>query len=316
MSLERRRQMIEPEHPQLSVVRQCELVSISRSGFYHRPTGETALNLELMQLIDAQFLETPWYGSRQMARHLRREGYVVGRKRVRRLMAKMGLAPVYQRPRTTVPHPEHRIFPCLLRDLAIDRPNQVWCADITYLPMRRGFLYLVAVMDWATRKVLAWRVSNTMDVEFCLEALEEAMARYGRPEIFSTDQEGQFTSPRFTGLLQQAGMRTSMDGRGRWMDNVFIERLWRSLKYECVYLHAFETGTELRTGLSKWIGYYNAGRPHSALAEQTPNEACGAGEMTRLAARRNQDRAHPGRQTVRCMGATSNTPAANQRCAC
>jgi putative transposase len=284
MSLERRRQMIEPGHPQLSVVRQCELVSISRSGFYHRPAGETVLNLELMRLIDAQFLEAPWYGARQMARHLRREGYVVGRKRIRRLMAKMGLAPIYQRPRTTVPNPEHRVFPYLLRDLVIDRANQVWCADITYLPMRRGFLYMVAVMDWATRKVLAWRVSNTMEVEFCLEVLEEAMAHFGRPEIFNTDQGSQFTSPRFTGLLLKAGVRISMDGRGRWMDNVFIERLWRSLKYECVYLHAFETGSEVRTGLSKWIGYYNARRPHSALAGRTPDEAYAANEVEKLAA--------------------------------
>jgi putative transposase len=284
MSLDRRRQMIEPEHPQLSVVRQCELVSISRSGFYHRPAGETPLNLELMRLIDAQFLETPWYGARQMARHLRREGYAIGRKRIRRLMAKMGLAPIYQRPRTTVPNPEQQIFPYLLRDLAIDRPNQVWCADITYLPMRRGFLYLVTVMDWATRKVLAWRVSNTMDVEFCIEALEEALARFGRPEIFNTDQGSQFTSPRFTGILQRAGVRISMDGRGRWMDNVFIERLWRSLKYECVYLHAFETGSELRAGLSKWIGYYNGGRPHSALAGRTPDEAYAVNEVEKLAA--------------------------------
>ena len=284
MSLERRRRMIEPGHPQLSVVRQCELVSISRSGFYHRPAGETALNLELMRLIDAQFLETPWHGSRQMARHLRREGYVVGRKRIRRLMAKTGLAPIHQRPRTTVPNPEHRVFPCLLRDLVIDRPNQVWCADITCLPMRRGFLHLVAVMDWSTRKVLAWRVSNTMEVEFCLEVLEEAMARFGRPEIFNTDQGSQFTSPRFTGLLQQAGVRISMDGRGRWMDNVFIERLWRSLKYECVYLHAFETGSELRAALSKWIGYYNAGRPHSGLDGRTPDEAYGGEVVTKLAA--------------------------------
>jgi putative transposase len=284
MSLERRRQTIEPEHPQLSVVRQCELVSISRSGFYRRPAGETALNIELMRLIDAQFLATPWYGSRQMARHLRREGYGVGRKRIRRLMAKMGLAAIYQRPRTSTPHPEHRAFPYLLRELAIERPDHVWCADITYIPMRRGFLFLVAVMDWATRKVLSWRLSNTLDVEFCLEALEEALARFGRPEIFNTDQGSQFTSPRFTGLLQQAGVRISMDGRGRWMDNVFIERLWRSLKYECIYLHAFETGSEVRAGLSKWIGYYNAGRPHSALAGQTPDEAYGADEMTRLAA--------------------------------
>ena len=195
MSVERRRRMIQSDHPQLSIVRQCELVSISRSGFYHRPAGETALNLELMRLIDAQFLETPWYGSRQMARHLRREGHAVGRKRVRRLMATMGSAPIYQRPRTSTPHPEHRVFPYLLRDLVIGRPNQVWCADITYLPMRRGFLYLVAVMDWATRKVLAWRVSNTLEAEFCLEALEEALARFGRPESFNTDQ-GAASSPR------------------------------------------------------------------------------------------------------------------------
>jgi putative transposase len=189
MSIERRRQIIEPEHPQLSVVRQCELVSISRSGFYYRPAGEKPLNLMLMRLIDEQFLETPWYGSRQMARHLRREGYRVGRKRVRRLMAKMGLEPIYRRPRTTVPHPGHQIHPYLLREMVIDRPNQVWCADITYIPMRRGFLYLVAVMDWSTRKVLSWRVSNTMDVEFCIEAVNEALARYGSPEIFNTDSK-------------------------------------------------------------------------------------------------------------------------------
>ena len=276
--------MVEPGHPQLSIARQCQLVSISRSGFYHRPAGETPLNLELMRLIDAQFLEPPWYGSRQMARHLRRKGCAVGRKRVRRLMARMGLAPIYQRPRTSTPHPEHQVFPYLLRGMVIDRPNQVWCADITYLPMRRGFLYLVAVMDWATRKVLSWRVSNTLDVEFCLEALEEALARFGQPEIFNTDQGSQFTSPRFTGVLQRAGVRISMDGRGRWMDNVLIERLWRSLKYECVYLHAFETGSELRAGLTKWIGYYNAGRPHSALEGRPPDEAYGVDAVTRLAA--------------------------------
>ncbi len=276
--------MIETEHPSLSVVRQCELVSISRSGFYYQPAGETAENLALMRLIDAQFLETPWYGSRQMARHLRRDGHEVGRKRVRRLMALMGLVPIYQRPRTTVPNPDHRIWPYLLRDMVIDRPNQVWCTDITYIPMRRGFLYLVAVMDWATRKVLAWRVSNTMDVEFCIAALEEALARFGQPEIFNSDQGSQFTSPRFTEVLQQAGTRISMDGRGRWMDNVFIERLWRSLKYECVYLHAFETGSELRAGLAKWIGYYNTQRPHSTLAGRTPDEAYGASVTERLAA--------------------------------
>jgi putative transposase len=265
--------LIEPGHLGLSIQRQCALVSISRSAFYYQPTGESPLNLELMRLIDEAFLETPWYGSRQMARHLRRRGHGVGRMRVRRLMAKMGLAPIYQKPRTTIPHPEHRAYKYLLRGLAIDRPNQVWCADITYVPMRRGFLYLVAVMDWATRKVLSWRLSNSMDAEFCIAAVEEALARYGAPEIFNTDQGSQFTSPRFVDVLKGAGVRVSMDGRGRWMDNVFIERLWRSLKYECVYIHAFETGSELRAGLNRWIGYYNVDRPHSALAGRTPDEA-------------------------------------------
>jgi putative transposase len=216
MSPERRRQIIEPEHPRLSVVRQCELVSISRSGFYYRAAGETPLNLALMRLIDEQFLETPWYGSRQMARHLRRDGYRVGRKRVRRLMAKMGLEPIYQRPRTTVPCSGHQIHPYLLREMVIDRPNQVWCADITYIPMRRGFLYLVAVMDWSTRKVLSWRVSNTMDVEFCIEAVNEALARFGSPEIFNTDQGSQFTSPHFTGVLQVACVSRWTGGAVGW----------------------------------------------------------------------------------------------------
>ena len=267
--------MIDPGHPRISIQRQCALVSISRSAFYYQPAGETPLNLELMRMLDHQFLDTPWYGARQMARCLRRQGYVVGRKRVRRLMAKMGLAPIYQKPRTTIPHPEHRAYKYLLRGLTIDRANQVWCADITYIPMRRGFLYLVAVMDWATRKVLSWRLSNTMDVEFCIAAVEDALARFGAPGIFNTDQGSQFTSPRFVEVLKGAGVRISMDGRGRWMDNVFIERLWRSLKYECVYINAFETGSELRAGLARWITYYNGHRPHSALAGATPDEVYG-----------------------------------------
>ena len=187
-------------------------------------------------------------------------------------MTRMGLAPIYQRPKTSEPHPQHKIYPYLLRHLAIDRPNQVWCADITYIQMRRGFLYLVAIMDWASRKVLAWRLSNTMDTEFCVSALEEAIARYGRPDIFNTDQGSQFTSFAFTNTLKDADIRISMDGRGRWMDNVFIERLWRSLKYECVFLNAFETGSEAQFGIARWIGYYNAERPHSALASRTPDE--------------------------------------------
>ncbi|BDA82929.1 integrase [Aureimonas sp. SA4125] len=246
---------------------------MTRSTLYATPAGESAENLALMRRIDEQFLETPWYGSRQMARWLRRQGYLVGRHRVRRLMRKMGLSPIYQAPRTSQPHPQHRIYPYLLRELTIERPNHVWCTDITYIPMRRGFLYLVAIMDWATRKVLAWRLSNTMDVGFCIEALEEAMARFGRPEIFNSDQGSQFTSADFTDKLKAAGIRISMDGRGRWIDNRFIERLWRSLKYECVYLNAFETGSEARHGIGSWISYYNAERPHSSLHDATPNEA-------------------------------------------
>ncbi len=265
--------MVETDHPGLSIARQCELVAISRSSLYYAAKGEDPLNLALMRLIDAQFLATPWYGARQMARHLRRQGHDVGRKRVRRLMRLMGLAAIYPRPRTSAPHPDHKVYPYLLRDLVIERPNQVWCADVTYIPLRRGFLYLVAIMDWASRKVLAWRLSNTLDAEFCVAALEEALARCGRPDLFNTDQGSQFTSLAFTGCLSAAGIAISMDGRGRWMDNVFIERLWRSLKYECVYLNAFETGSEARAGIGRWIGYYNTQRPHSALGERTPGEA-------------------------------------------
>jgi putative transposase len=273
MSLDRRRSRIEPAHPRLSVSRQCRLLSIARSSYYRAPASESEANLALMRQIDAQFLETPWYGSRQMARHLRRQGWRVGRHRIRRLMRTMGLVAIYQKPRTSLPHPEHRVYPYLLRGLAIERANQVWCADVTYIPMGRGFLYLVAIMDWASRKVLAWRLSNSLDAEFCVAALEEALVRHGPPEIFNTDQGSQFTSLAFTDVLKAAGVRISMDGRGRWMDNVFIERLWRSLKYECIYLQAFETRSEARVGIGHWIGYYNADRPHSALGGLTPEEA-------------------------------------------
>jgi putative transposase len=265
--------MIDPDHKRLSIVRQCELVSISRASFYRPLASESPENLVLMRLIDEAFLECPFYGARQMARHLRRLGWCIGRKRVRRLMRKIGLSPIYQTPKTSVPHPQHKIYPYLLRHLAIERPNQVWCADVTYIPMRRGFLYLVAILDWASRKVLAWRLSNTMEADFCVAALEEALARYGRPDIFNTDQGSQFTSLAFTTTLKDAGIRISMDGRGRWMDNVFIERLWRSLKYECVFLNAFETGSEARIGIGRWIAYYNAARPHSSLGGRTPSEA-------------------------------------------
>jgi putative transposase len=272
MKVARRRELVSADNPALPIARQCALLGISRSSFYYAPVGDSEINLSLMRLIDEQFLETPFYGSRQMTRHLGRLGHRVGRHHVRRLMRRMGLAAVYQRPRTSVPHPEHVVFPYLLRGLTIDRPNQVWCADITYIPMRRGFLYLVAVMDWASRKVLSWRVSNTMEVEFCIAAVADAIERFGAPEIFNTDQGSQFTSPRFVSVLRDAGISVSMDGRGRWMDNVFIERLWRSLKYECVYLHAFETTSELRSGLTSWVGLYNERRPHSGLGGRTPDE--------------------------------------------
>ena len=265
--------MIEAKHPRLSIVGQCELVRIARSSYYYTGKGETPLNLELMRVVDEQFMETPWYGSRQMARHLRRKGYGVGRKRIRRLMRRMGLAAIYQAPRTSEPHPEHRVYPYLLRGMTIDRPNQVWCSDLTYIPMQRGFLYLVAIMDWASRKVLSWRLSNTMDADFCVEALEEALGIYGAPEIFNTDQGSQFTSLQFTQVLKEAGVRISMDGKGRWMDNIFIERLWRSLKYECVYLRDFQVGSEARGEIGTWMRYYDEDRPHSALGDRTPAEA-------------------------------------------
>jgi len=264
--------MIEPEHAKISIVKQCELVSISRSSYYYEGKGESGFNLELMRLIDEQFMEKPFYGSRQIARVLRRRGLCVGRKRIRRLMRKMGLQAVYQRPRTSRPHPEHRVYPYLLRDLIIDRPNQVWCADITYIPLKKGYLYLVAIMDWYSRRVLAWRLSNTLDSSFCTEALDEALALFGAPEIMNTDQGCQFTSLEFTETLKEAGVKISMDGRGRWMDNIFIERLWRTLKYESIYLHELETGSQARETIGAWVGHYNDERPHSSLGEKTPTE--------------------------------------------
>ena len=211
-------------------------MSIARSSFYYEGTGESPLNLRLMRSIDTQFLETPFSGSRQMPRWLRRQGDTVSRNRVRRLLRLLGLHAVFQRPRTSQSHPGHRIYPYLLRDLPITRPNHVWCTDVTYIPLQRGFLYLVAVMDWASRKVLAWRLSNTLEASFCVAALQEALEGSGPPEIFNSDQGSQFTSVDCTDVLKAAGVRISMDGTGRWMDNVFIERLWRSLKYKCVFL--------------------------------------------------------------------------------
>ena len=262
-----------PDHKRLSIARQCDLLTIQRSSYYYQPCAVSGENLELMRLIDEQYLKTPCYGARQMARYLRRQGYCVSRKRIGRLMRMMGISAIYQKPNTSKPHPEHRIYPYLLGNLVIDRPNQVWCSDITYLPMRKGFLYLVAIMDWHSRKVLSWRVSNTLDSEFCCAALEEAMVRYGKPGIFNTDQGSQFTSNAFTDLLKDSGVAISMDGKGRWMDNVMIERLWRTLKYENIFLNCYETAKEVKEGLEKWIREYNQERPHSSLDDRTPDEA-------------------------------------------
>ena len=255
----------------LSLSRQCALLGVSRSSQYYEPLGESADNLALMRRLDELHLEHPFYGSRQMARHLRREGVVAGRHRVRRLMRLMGMEAVYRKPRTSVANPEHRVYPYLLRDLVIDRPDQVWCADITYVPVSRGFFYLVAVMDWASRHVLSWRLSNTMDSAFCVEALDAAL-HCGTPQIFNTDQGAQFTSIAFTDRVRASGALCSMDGRGRYLDNIFIERLWRSLKYEAVYLHELADGRDAERVIGSWFSFCGELRPHSSLGGRTPGD--------------------------------------------
>jgi putative transposase len=272
MSRAEKRTKISAKHPNLSVSRQCDLLGLCRSSFYYQSANDNTSDLELMGLIDRQFLETPYYGSRRMTAILRRAGHVVNRKRVRRLMSLMSLAVIWQKPNTSKPNPEHKIYPYLLRELTVGRPNQVWATDITYIPMPKGFLYLAVIMDWHSRKVLSWRLSNTMEADFCIEALEEALTRYGKPDIFNSDQGSQFTSAAFAGVLVAAGVKISMDGKGRCIDNVFVERLWRSLKYEDVYLRAYATGSEARTGIGAWINTYNAQRPHQGLDYKTPDE--------------------------------------------
>ena len=271
MSRSQRRAMIDREEPKLSLVRQCALLGLSRSSLYYLPTEAGAEDLELMALIDRQYLKTPFYGSRRMTAWLRIQGHQVNRKRVRRLMQVMGLEAIYQRPNTSKPSPGHKVHPYLLRGLEINRVNQVWAADITYIPMARGFLYLVAIMDWHSRYVLAWRLSNTLEVAFCVEALEEALSK-GKPEIFNTDQGSQFTSEAFTGRLLEQGIQVSMDGKGRCMDNVLVERLWRSVKYEEVYLKAYQNGTEARRGIGAYLAFYNQERPHQGLGYRTPGQ--------------------------------------------
>jgi putative transposase len=262
--------MVDRELAEPSVRRQCELLRVSRSGLYYEPEPTSPEQLALMRRIDELHLKHPFYGSRLLAVTLRNEGRDINRKRVQRLMRVMGIESMAPKPKTSEPHPEHVVYPYLLRGLRIDRVNQVWATDITYIPMRSGFVYLVAIMDWHSRRVLSWRLSNTLDSSFCVEALEEALARFGKPEIFNTDQGAQFTSEAFTGPLRERSIAISMDGKGRCLDNVFVERLWRSLKYEEVYLHAYDDVTQARAGIGRYLGFYNGERPHQALGYQTP----------------------------------------------
>jgi len=270
MSAPDRRAMVGRPGVDLSVRRQCTLLNLARSGVY-RPKSVTGVDdLAVMRRIDELHLVLPFYGSRRMMFELNKEGRAVNRKRVQRLMRVMGIEALVPRPGTSKPAPGHKIYPYLLRGLAIAEPNHVWAADITYIPMARGFLYLVAIIDWASRAVLAWRLSNTIDSRFCVEALEEALERYGKPKIFNTDQGAQFTSAAFTDKLEKPGVAISMDGRGRFMDNIFIERLWRSIKYEEVHLKAYADGGEARAGIGSWMTFYNFRRPHQAMNNQTP----------------------------------------------
>jgi putative transposase len=262
--------MIDRQHP-LPVVQQCQILAIARSSVYAVPRPVAATTVAVMRQIDALHLQHPFAGSRMLRDLLRLAGVHVGRKHVATLMRRMGIDALYQRPRTTQPHPGHVVFPYLLRGRAITMPNQVWAMDITYLPMHRGFLYLAAVLDWATRRVLAWRLSNSMTVDFCIDALDAAIRDFGPPGILNTDQGSQFTGTAFVGLVQQHGIQLSMDGKGAWRDNLFIERLWKSVKYEEVYLHAYDSVPEARHGLTRYFTFYNQGRPHSALDGQTPD---------------------------------------------
>ena len=255
----------------LPITRQCELLELTRSTVYYQHQEVSEADLTLMRRIDEMHLKRPFYGSRRIRDWLQDEGHDVNRKRVQRLMRQMGITAIYPKRRTSKPGKGHKIYPYLLRNLVIDRPNQVWATDLTYIPMAKGFVYLVAIMDWHSRKVLSWRLSNTMDSDFCVEALEEALNRYGHPDIFNTDQGAQFTSEAFTGVLKTAGVDISMDGRGRWIDNVFVERLWRSVKYEEVYLKAYDSIAAARASLGQYFAFYNAERRHQSLDRRTPD---------------------------------------------
>jgi putative transposase len=263
------RLLIDADHESLSVTRQCALLGLARSSCYYQRMEVSAEDLKLMRLLDELHLRLPFYGSRRLTWSLQQQGYVVGRKRVQRLMRQMGIEATYPRPRTSSPHPDHRIYPYLLRDVVVLAADQVWSADITYVPMRHGFMYLVAILDWHSRYVLAWRLSNTLDSDFCVEALRAALRR-GQPAIFNTDQGSQFTSQAFTGVLEESGVAISMDGRGRALDNVFIERLWWSVKYENVYLMGYEKVAELKAGLTRYFDFYCRRRPHQSLENRMP----------------------------------------------
>jgi putative transposase len=272
MSRAQRRALVEREDPPLPIAQQCRLLAVSRAAVYRNPAEVSAEDLAIMARIDRHYLVRPYYGSRRMAAWLATQGHVVNRKRVQRLMRVLGLVAIYQRPNTSESAVAHKIYPYLLGGMAIDRVNQVWCADVTYIPMAKGFLYLVVIMDWASRLVLARRLSNTLGADFCVAALEEALARYGRPEIFNTDQGSQFTSEDFTGMLKEHGITISMDGNGRCMDNIFVERLWRSLKYEEVYLNAYATVAAAKAGIGAWLDFYNEERQHQRLGYRTPRQ--------------------------------------------
>jgi putative transposase len=281
------------------VARQCELIGLSRSSYYYRPAAETPANLALMRLIDREYVRHPFLGSRRLTTYLRGRGHGVNRKRVRRLMAVMGLEAVYPKPRLSKPSPGHRVYPYLLRGVTVERPDQVWSTDITYVPMPAGFMYLTAVIDWFSRYVLAWRLSNSLDADFCVAALEAALRR-GRPEVFNTDQGAQYTAVGFVSRVEAAGAKMSMDGRGRWLDNVFVERLWRAVKYEHVYIWRADTVAELEAGLRDYFAYYNRERPHQALNDRTPAAVYTAkAEPSRG---RQVSKSHEGKTTGTCAG--------------
>jgi putative transposase len=264
--------MIEKDNPDLSVNKQCKLLDVCRATFYYKPKPVSELDLMFMAKIDAQYLKTPFYGYRRMTVVLQREGFRIGFKRVRRLMRLMGIEAIYRKPKTTISNPENKTYPYLLKDRTIDRPNQVWATDITYIPMRHGFLYLVVVMDWVSRYVLSWKLSNTLEAAFCCEALEEALQQYEKPDTHNSDQGSQYTSQEYIKILITYGIEISMDGRGRYMDNIFVERLWRTVKYEEVYLKAYETAADSRAQIGAYLKFYNEERPHASLGYKTPKE--------------------------------------------